>query len=275
MEAGRSAPSAAALAVAGDMPREARPTARGGARGSDPVEGAGALLAGEIQLCIADLDAFDEDLVALGATLPADEQQRALQIRAENRRRQFLVGRVVLRELLRRRLGAGSHAASFRYLPGGKPVLETPGATVHFNLAHSGSVVVVALCGDEPVGVDVERIRPVQHLAAIARSYFTPSERQWLESLEDSARPEGFMRLWTAKEAAVKASGGGISAGWTSYEVQLHSGIPIAVRATDRIQVAWHLQQPRIGAGYILSIAAAREGIPVRTLAWNPHDLSR
>jgi 4'-phosphopantetheinyl transferase len=253
-----------------------RPTAPRRGSGSDPGDGAGLLVAGEIQLCIADLEGFDEDLAALGATLPTQEQQRALQILAETRRRQFLVGRIVLRDLLRRQLGGGYAPVPFLYLPTGKPVLEGPGATLHFNLAHSGSIVVVALCLGGPVGVDVERIRPVPHLAGIARSYFTASERQWLESLTESARPEGFMRLWTAKEAAVKASGRGISAGWTSYEVQLHSGVPTAVRSTDQVPVvAWHLLQPPIGADYILSIAVPREDMSVRSFPWNPHDISR
>lgn len=80
----------------------------------------------------------------------------------------------------------------------GKPVLpEGPS----FNLSHSGSKVVL-LADDGPVGVDVEQMAPFS--PAVAGKVFTAAEQSWLSRRwEDGA----FFRLWTGKEAVMKAVG--------------------------------------------------------------------
>lgn len=86
----------------------------------------------------------------------------------------------------------------------GKPALsgETP-----FNLSHAGDYAVLARSG-EPVGVDLERIRPIDWRRISAR-YFHPEEQSFLQS---SSYPlESFFWIWTLKESYIKAEGGGLS----------------------------------------------------------------
>ena len=45
----------------------------------------------------------------------------------------------------------------------------------------------------------------------VARRYFTAAEVAWLDGLPAAARPERFLRLWTLKEAFVKATGAGLT----------------------------------------------------------------
>lgn len=73
---------------------------------------------------------------------------------------------------------------------------------LRFNLSHSGDVTLVAVARDSEVGVDVERIRPVIEMRAIAR--------RWL-GRDDIADEQEFFRVWTRHEAMVKALGVGLS----------------------------------------------------------------
>lgn len=75
---------------------------------------------------------------------------------------------------------------------GGKPYFPgLPG--LHFNLSHSHGAAVCAL-HDQPVGVDVERLRP--------------APRRLAAGMDD----ESFFRRWTALEATVKRQGRGAGA---------------------------------------------------------------
>jgi 4'-phosphopantetheinyl transferase len=81
----------------------------------------------------------------------------------------------------------------------GKPTL--PGGP-GFSFTHAGELVGLAV-HDGPVGLDVEQSRPLHDLAAMAEHACSPAE-----SVADAA---AFFRLWTRKEALLKATGDGLS----------------------------------------------------------------
>jgi 4'-phosphopantetheinyl transferase len=83
--------------------------------------------------------------------------------------------------------------------PHGKP--SVPGGP-EFSLTHAGDLVGVAVHA-RPVGLDVERARPMSDLAGVAAHARSPAE-----PLPDAA---GFFRLWTRKEALLKATGRGLA----------------------------------------------------------------
>jgi phosphopantetheinyl transferase len=60
---------------------------------------------------------------------------------------------------------------------------------------------------DAPIGVDIEPLREVEP----PWSLLHPNERETLETLTGAARMDAFLRLWTAKEAYLKALGVGFA----------------------------------------------------------------
>ena len=79
--------------------------------------------------------------------------------------------------------------------------------------SHSHGRLLVAYAPGGRVGVDVEsRVRSTDPLR-IARRYFAQQEAEMLQALEGDARHLAFLRLWCAKEAVLKAHGGGIAFG--------------------------------------------------------------
>jgi 4'-phosphopantetheinyl transferase len=119
----------------------------------------------------------------------------------------FAVGRGWLRRLLADILGTAPADVPLDYIPG-KPRLEGHTGPC-FNVSHAGDVVVVAL-SDREVGVDIERGGDCAVLDAAAVAC-TASERAALDVVSSADRADAFLRLWTAKEAYLKATGTGLA----------------------------------------------------------------
>lgn len=100
----------------------------------------------------------------------------------------------------------GEAARNARFVHGkrGKPSLPSHRP---FNITHAGNYAVLAL-SKEPVGVDVERVRPINWRRMSAR-FFHPHEQRFLEESADPV--EWFFTIWTLKESYLKAEGQGFS----------------------------------------------------------------
>jgi 4'-phosphopantetheinyl transferase len=156
------------------------------------------------------LDIWTIDLTrgADGAALSADEQARAARLLMPDARRRFVASRARLREILAQITGIDAAALTFGTGEHGKPYLSGVDDAPQFNLAHSGDLALVAV-SDRPVGVDLEQVRPLANMAQMADMSFTDEERAVLWSLDEAARTAAFFRLWTRKEAVMKAHGAG------------------------------------------------------------------
>jgi 4'-phosphopantetheinyl transferase len=75
-----------------------------------------------------------------------------------------------------------------------------------FSLSHSGEWVGVAVGAGEPLGLDVEQLRPLAALDGLAGHALSPTERTRPPS---DART--FLGVWTRKEALLKATSDGLS----------------------------------------------------------------
>ncbi|HEY5797458.1 MAG TPA: 4'-phosphopantetheinyl transferase superfamily protein [Bosea sp. (in: a-proteobacteria)] len=126
--------------------------------------------------------------------------------------------RDVAQRIIARQFGLPASLVTIGHDAQGRPLLERPEhSKLHLSLATRAGVVAVALA-NHPVGVDVERVDPAQELPIAA---LHPVEAAALRGLPDSARPLAFARLWSAKEAYVKALGTGFVRAPESFAVRL------------------------------------------------------
>jgi phosphopantetheinyl transferase len=118
--------------------------------------------------------------------------------------------RALLRSELAARLSVPPQALLLHRGPHGKPCIDAP-RPLAFNLSHSGDWLVLAWhedAGAGELGVDLEhRQGRARDVLRLARRYFSPEEVRALEHLEGESRELLFYRLWTLKEAWVKAHG--------------------------------------------------------------------
>jgi 4'-phosphopantetheinyl transferase len=97
--------------------------------------------------------------------------------------------------------------------------VRLPGTGLHVSVTHSGSVVGVAVCADARVGLDVEHLQTGLDYAPLAADVLAPSELAAWQQLAPGCQPRAFLRYWTRKEAAVKATGDGLPAGLANVVV--------------------------------------------------------
>jgi 4'-phosphopantetheinyl transferase len=145
----------------------------------------------------------------LADLLGADEQTRAARFLHDHDRRDYIAAHALKRIMISALTGTPPATCRFETQQGGKPILVHPGE-LHFNLSHCKGLVAVAASAAVPVGVDVELVSVAAPLD-IAPTIFAPAELAWLDALAPASRPEGFIRLWTLKEAYIKATGRGLS----------------------------------------------------------------
>jgi len=146
------------------------------------------------------------------AILSCDEQARAERFLIERVRQRFVACRATLRRLLADRVGCSPAEIAFAYGEFGKPQLSNAGGPGcwAFNVAHSEDLALIALGTDRALGVDVEW-RHDRDWQALGRRFFAAAEWEQLQRLPEQLQQASFYRLWTCKEAYLKATGQGMS----------------------------------------------------------------
>lgn len=221
---------------------------------------------GDIHLWRATLADESGELSLAGNTvLSREERDRADSFRFETDRRRFVVARVLLRRLLSGCTGVAPEAIAIVTDRFGKPRINHPLKPIHFNLSHSGDSALFAVSADDPIGVDLEECLRADRLPDCAASYCSPRELKFVGHLPAGDRPRALLRLWTAKEAFLKAVGTGFQIAPDRVEVPESiirgDARPGAVTWTDSpdISARWVLHplpgfESRFGASAIVAV---------------------
>ncbi|MBU2665893.1 4'-phosphopantetheinyl transferase superfamily protein [Actinoplanes bogorensis] len=159
---------------------------------------------------MADVWTVRLDVAAPAArSLTADDRRRASAIKDPETRRRFVVAHAALNAILADLLGVRPQDLPLDRTPRGRPFLT--GTPVHFSLAHAGELALVAVAGRE-LGVDVDHPRPGLDPRQMAARFFTADEASEVDAAGTSAYRR-YLRLWTRKEACVKAAGSRLALG--------------------------------------------------------------
>ncbi|MGN9910040.1 4'-phosphopantetheinyl transferase family protein [Phytohabitans sp. LJ34] len=178
----------------------------------------------------------------LARSLPPAERARAGALHGR-RRAEYVTGRVLLRGRLAGQLRCAPHDVPLTVTASGRPEVPGTAGGGSVNLSHAGGLVAVAFSRDGAVGVDIEPDgRPPSALAWTCSA----GERAWLASLPEPRRRRAFARLWTRKEACVKAGGTGINTRLNG----IHCGPGRAGRWAD----IWWRQIP-VAPGFAAAVA--------------------
>jgi len=234
----------------------------------------GELAPSEVRVWVVDLDAgvSPENLEQAEpgpelALLADDERTRAARfVRARDRRR-FVCCRAALREILGGLMQASPGSLRFRVGGQGKPELDPGGSPTHggnaqvalrFNVSHSSELALIAACRGHELGVDVERVRPINEADRIVTSYFTPAEQAEFATFAPQAKVMAFFRGWTRKEAILKGLGIGLSGLASRYETRFGTteltGHFTPASPSPRV-VQWQLWEVAPRAGFVATVA--------------------
>ncbi|MFN2361035.1 MAG: 4'-phosphopantetheinyl transferase superfamily protein [Marinobacter sp.] len=129
------------------------------------------------------------------------------------RRSEYLCSRWLIRQALAGTSGA--NGAQCRPVSG-RPVCSDNPPGWYLSLSHSHGLSACAVSATNGVGLDIEPRNRHPHWQKVVRRWFTPDEQAWLLS---SDYCEDFLKVWTLKEAWLKATGRGIAGNLQTLEV--------------------------------------------------------
>jgi len=143
----------------------------------------------------------------LAANLTEKEARRLAKYQQPERRQQYIVGRLLLKDLARTLFGI--HQPEIRNHLSGAPYLSHDHSNYSCSLSHSGPYLLAGIQSHGPLGIDIEQYQPRQ-MARLVDHYFHPEEQARFHQLPEPLQADYFFQLWTCKEALAKQSGDGI-----------------------------------------------------------------
>ena len=169
-----------------------------------------------------DLRVGDRELNELIQVLDEHEVAQAQRFATADLKRKYVASHGNVRHVLGRYLGVSPGEVRLFVGSHGKPSLHAAHASsLRFNLSHSGEKCLLALTLNREVGVDVERVRPLEDWREIAHRFFSNRETARLAELPAHLSEQAFFATWSRKEAYIKALGLGLALDLSSFEVEV------------------------------------------------------
>ncbi len=185
----------------------------------------------DIHVWFLDLDTNDARIREDYALLSVKERGRADRFVVSQARECYVAATASLRKILSHYTGIDAHLLEFYYGEKAKPFLQQD--QLSFNLSHAKDKFALAVTQQQSVGIDIEYHAPQLDLLGLAKRFFSQQEYQQLLSVSEQDKLRYFYRLWTLKEAFVKATGEGLSFGLSRFTVDIHADGMKALRCLD------------------------------------------
>lgn len=147
-------------------------------------------------------DVTQTDLDILFEAMSPERQSEVLKIVNQKKKIPKIISDYLCRKAVSEFCDISPEKIEFLKNDYGKPFAKD--LPVHFSVSHSGNMVVCAV-SDREIGIDIEKIRPINLKAA--KKFATEKELEYIYSGENR-----FFEIWTLKEAYFKCIGTGLGA---------------------------------------------------------------
>lgn len=225
--------------------------------------------------------AYDRDMTApsrlnaLASCLSEEERAKGRRFAFPHLQHQYLITRALQRQVLSRyEPSIGPDQWGFDQTDYGKPFITNPlRQALFFNVSHTDGLVVIAVSRQSVLGVDVEYGQRVLDDLPLMRRCFTDAEWQWLMSLSPNAQVQLFWKLWTLKEAVIKAEGKGVSMDLQSFGFEFFHratdtddcGDMVARFEAEGSEKDWSFSHYHLSSGHHLALAVS--GLPLASMS--------
>lgn len=194
--------------------------------------------------------------------LPTSIQDQILKYRKWQDREERLIGKSLLLAELQFLGKPPALLTALKYTAFQRPYLDD---AADFNISHSNGITVCAISETHRVGIDIEKCQRTNINDFEAQ--FSPSE--WKQILEHKNSELAFFRLWTKKEAFLKATGDGLN-------IPLCT-IPIEANKVALNNQEWFLHEIDLDKGYICHLCTplSSPNIVIEEIQWNRYNRRR
>ena len=235
------------------------------------------LLPNQVHLWRVRLDGVGYQDERLAAVLSVEEQERAQRFHFDQHRQRFIRTHAISRMILAKYTGIEPARLAFGAGARGKPFLVDEHSVPCFNLSHSGDLMILGIADNLDLGVDVEIINDQVEWKQIAANFFNAGEMEKIASLPTEIEQlRSFYRVWTLKEAYLKARGDGLAGGLEQVVVNLDPGNPelfLAFPGGENEKRRWQAITFRPTAGACGALVAQRGQIPFKVVQYDWTDL--
>ncbi len=202
---------------------------------------------GDVHAWLVNLDGWPPGGIVLSA---AERDRSASYLRPQDGAR-FAASRAAVRVLLSGYLGC--EPERLRFVAGGRGQPRLAGHSLPFSLSRSGRVALLAVSPD-PVGADLELVRPRAGLADLVAARFAAAEAGCVTAGCAGSPVRSFYRHWVAREAYLKATGRGLA---VLRDTELACGAAPVIRFRGTPEPGWKVSVTDAVPGYAAAIVAA------------------
>ena len=187
-----------------------------------------------------------------------EETARAHRFVFPKDRDRYVCAHAAMRTRLSHYTGIPAQQITFTTSQYGKPQMDCSPAMqpIHFNLTHSANLAALAVSRSYTLGIDIERIRPID--PDVAAHHFSPHELLALAALPAAQWLAGFYRCWTSKEALLKGEGLGLNLSLDAFDVEVSPQLSpalIAVAPQTNISLDWNLVELKPADHFVATLA--------------------
>ncbi|GAA3145210.1 4'-phosphopantetheinyl transferase superfamily protein [Streptomyces rameus] len=200
--------------------------------------------------------------------LDASEHARAAAFRFPAHSTRFVWARALAKRIVGAAAGVPARAVRLTREPcpgcgdtgHGPPVAELPCGTVHLSLSHSEGYSALLLSPRHPVGLDIERVRPMP-VDVLAPATLGGDERAYVFGEPPGPRRSlAYLRCWTRKEAVLKAVGTGVVGDLAALGVRPWEPAARVAHGTGRRAGDWRVSDLRPAPDLLAAVARPATG---------------
>lgn len=213
----------------------------------------------DVDIWLINIENYRENINDFQKKLSQDELDKVKSFSLDLLKESFIINRGYLRTILSKYLTIKPEEICFTYNQKGKPSLhDNILEKIEFNLSHKNIYAVYAISKNN-IGIDLEKIDAKVQVENIAKRFFCNDESDYLTNLPLIEKPEYFFKLWTIKEAYLKAIGEGLSGGLDSICFAINENnqqMELVKQKNDQKRDNhWHFKTWILPNNYIMSIA--------------------
>ena len=185
------------------------------------------------------LDKLSDKSLDLGLSVLDDQSKNsALRFKFKHLQDKYIQAQFTLRYLLSNYLNMKPKEINLTKNNHGKPYLLLADSNLMFNISHSQGYALFAFVKGREIGVDIEKISDKPYLE-LAERFFSKQEFGLLSDLPLNQQKTGFFRLWTRKEAYIKAIGEGLSHSLDTFSMNIDEK---AEFLDSNLAKKWHIE---------------------------------
>lgn len=215
----------------------------------------------ETNALFVSLSELETYLSILFSYLSCEEKTRVSKFLCEPLKRRYIISHGFLRFLLGECLSIFPSKVEYSYNKFQKPLCKQD-PNLYFNMSHSNNYVCYVFSFNYKVGIDIEFINNIFKIEDLLPSIAAPEEALAFDKLHEADKAYLFYKMWTIKEAFLKALGIGLSYPLSDIETTILPREKFKILTFDgskKVQNEWTFMPIKFIPGYLGTVTVEKE----------------